>query len=192
MNISQGDATLAGAVYGLYDGDKLVATATTDETGHYDFAGTYVVGDLWQVKEITAARGYLLDPVAYTVGACAEDLAVQTGDVYQAQLENATLGNGLVGEQVKKQSLSFYKVTGTDKESSYEAVAGAKFSIYRVADLADGKYVNVSDAELPQASLMITEIRKHWILMRFVPCSRQWYTPVDIQRMYSLAGLSRQ
>ena len=57
----------------------------------------------------------------------------------------------MVGEQVKKQSLSFYKVTGTDKESSYEAVAGAKFSIYRVADLADGKYVNVSDAELPQA-----------------------------------------
>lgn len=151
MNITQGDATLAGAVYGLYDGDKLVATATTDETGHYDFAGTYVVGDLWQVKEITAARGYLLDPVAYTVGACAEDLAVQTDDIYQAQLENATLGNGLVGEQVKKQSLSFYKVTGTDKESSYEAVAGAKFSIYRVADLADGKYVNVSDAELPQA-----------------------------------------
>lgn len=151
VNISQGDATLAGAVYGLYDGDKLVATTTTDETGHYDFAGTYVVGDLWQVKEITAARGYLLDPVTYTVGACVEKLAVQAGPIYQAQLENTTLGKGTVGEQVKKQSLSFYKVSGTDKESSYEAVAGAKFSIYRVSELANGKYDSVSDAELPQA-----------------------------------------
>lgn len=47
--------------------------------------------------------------------------------------------------------MSFYKISGTDKQSSFEAVAGAKFSVYLVSELADGKYAALSDAELPQA-----------------------------------------
>ena len=148
---SQGDAVLQGAVYGLYDGDKLIATATTDANGSFSFDGTYVAGDLWQVKEISASAGYLQDPTVYSVSAGVDKLTVKDGDTYQASLENTTLGEGTLGEQVKKQSLSFYKVTGSDKESSYEAVEGAKFSIFLVSDLEDGRYAALSDAELPQA-----------------------------------------
>lgn len=149
--ISQGDATLAGAVYGLYDGDKLIARATTDETGHFDFAGVYVVGDLWYVQEIQASKGYLLDPVKYPVKACALELTDEKDGIFKAELKNTTAGTDTVTEQVKKQALSFYKVTGTDKQSSFEAVAGAKFSVYLVSELAGGKYAGLSDAELPQA-----------------------------------------
>ena len=149
--ISQGDATLAGAVYGLYDGDKLVAQATTDVEGKFDFDGTFVVGDLWYVQEIKASEGYLLDSAKYPVQACALELDEQTNGIFKAELKAATAGKNTVTEQIKKQALSFWKVTGTDKQSSFEAVAGAKFSVYLVSELADGKYAALSDAELPQA-----------------------------------------
>lgn len=149
--ISQGDATLAGAVYGLYDGDKLVAQATTNVEGKIDFDGTFVVGDLWYVQEIKASEGYLLDSTKYPVKACALELDEQSDGIFKAELKATTAGKNTVTEQVKKQALSFYKVTGTDKQSSFEAVAGAKFSVYLVSELADGKYAALSDAELPQA-----------------------------------------
>ena len=51
----------------------------------------------------------------------------------------------------KKQALSFYKVTGTDNTDRLDPMEGAKFSIYLVSELAGGKYVDVSDEDLPQA-----------------------------------------
>lgn len=150
-DVSQGDATLAGAIYGLFDGDKLVAQATTGVDGKFAFGGTYVVGDLWYVQEIKASEGYLLDSTKYPVKACALELDKQTNGIYKAELKATIAGKNTVTEQVKKQALSFYKVTGTDKQSSFEAVAGAKFSVYLVSELADGKYAALSDTELPQA-----------------------------------------
>ncbi|MEQ2471256.1 MSCRAMM family protein [Laedolimicola intestinihominis] len=149
--ISQGDATLAGAVYGLYDGDKLVAQATTNVEGKFDFDGTFVVGDLWYVQEIKASEGYLLDSTKYPVRACALELDKQANGIYKAELKATTAGKNTVTEQVKKQALSFYKISGTDKQSSFEAVEGAGFSVYLVSELADGKYAELSDTELPQA-----------------------------------------
>lgn len=150
-DVSQGDATLTGAVYGLYDGDKLVAQATTDVNGYFDFDGVFVVGDLWYVQEIKASEGYLLDSTKYPVKACALELDEQTDGIFKAELKATTAGENTVTEQVKKQALSFYKISGTDKQSSFEAVAGAKFSVYLVSELADGKYAALSDTELPQA-----------------------------------------
>lgn len=149
--VSQGNATLAGAVYGLYDGDKLVAQATTDEKGYFDFDGVFVVGDLWYVQEIKASEGYLLDSTKYSVKACALELDEQTDGIFKAELKATTAGKNTVTEQAKKQALSFYKISGTDKQSSFEAVEGAGFSVYLVSELADGKYAEMSDTELPQA-----------------------------------------
>lgn len=149
--VSQGDATLAGAVYGLYDGNKLVAQATTGVDGKFDFDGTFVVGDLWYVQEIKASEGYLLDSTKYPVMACALELYEQTNGIFKAELKATTVGKNTVTEWVKKQALSFYKISGTDKQSSFEAVEGAGFSAYLVSELANGKYAELSDAELPQA-----------------------------------------
>jgi Predicted outer membrane protein len=66
--VAQGDASLAGAVYGIYKGGNLVDTYTTDAKGQFTTA-YYVCGDDWTVKEITPSEGYLINPEVYQVGA---------------------------------------------------------------------------------------------------------------------------
>ena len=103
------------------------------------------------MQEIKASEGYLLDSTKYSVKACALELDEQTDGIFKAELKATTAGKNTVTEQVKKQALSFYKISGTDKQSSFEAVEGAGFSVYLVSELANGKYAELSDAELPQA-----------------------------------------
>ena len=64
----QGDATLAGAVYGIYKGEELVDTYTTDENGQFT-TKYYICGNDWSVREITPSEGYLLDTTVHHVGA---------------------------------------------------------------------------------------------------------------------------
>ena len=68
MGLPQGDATLAGAVYGIYKGDQLVDTYTTDANGQFT-TKYYVCGDDWTIREITPSEGYLLDSSVYPIGA---------------------------------------------------------------------------------------------------------------------------
>jgi len=60
LAITQGDATLEGAVYGLYNNGVLVDTYTTDANGYF-LTDYYVCGDNWYLQEITPSEGYLLD-----------------------------------------------------------------------------------------------------------------------------------
>ena len=64
----QGDATLAGAVYGIYKGEELIDTYTTDEKGQFT-TKYYICGDDWSVREISPSEGYLLDSTIHHVGA---------------------------------------------------------------------------------------------------------------------------
>ena len=64
----QGDASLAGAVYGIYKGEELVDTYTTDENGQFT-TDYYVCGDDWSIREISPSEGYLLDETIHHVGA---------------------------------------------------------------------------------------------------------------------------
>ena len=66
--LPQGDATLAGAVYGVYRGEKLVDTYTTDEIGQFTTTD-YVCGEDWTIRELSPSEGYLLDDTVYPVGA---------------------------------------------------------------------------------------------------------------------------
>lgn len=66
--VPQGDATLAGAVYGIYKDGELVDTYTTDSEGHFT-TSYYVCDSGWTVQEITPSEGYLLDETVYPVGA---------------------------------------------------------------------------------------------------------------------------
>lgn len=52
---AQGDASLAGAVYGLYQGDELIASYTTDANG--SFISDYFICDSnWTLREISPSR----------------------------------------------------------------------------------------------------------------------------------------
>jgi hypothetical protein len=64
----QGDGSLAGAVYGLYKGDTLIDSFTTDENGQFT-TGYYVCDSDWTVREISPSEGYLLDSTIHHVGA---------------------------------------------------------------------------------------------------------------------------
>lgn len=68
MGLPQGDATLAGAVYGVFKGEELVDTYTTNESGQFTTTD-YACGNDWTIRELSPSEGYLLDDTVYPVGA---------------------------------------------------------------------------------------------------------------------------
>ena len=86
---TQGDATLEGAVYGVYKNGDLVDTYTTDKNGWF-ITKYYPCGDNneWTIREISASEGYLLDPTVYYVdahpGNYTVELNIEYIDVYEA------------------------------------------------------------------------------------------------------------
>ena len=73
---AQGDATLAGAVYGIYKGGVLVDQYTTDKNGQFT-SKEYICGDDWTIKEISPSEGYQLDTNSYHIGAEAKLYTVE-------------------------------------------------------------------------------------------------------------------
>ena len=72
----RGDATLAGAAYGLYRGGELVDTYYTDENGQFTTA-EYPCGDNWTIRETSPSEGYLLDEGVHSVGAAPGQYTVE-------------------------------------------------------------------------------------------------------------------
>lgn len=72
----QGDASLDGAVYGIYQGDKLIDRYTTHDGGKFS-TSYYICGDNWYIQEISPSPGYLLDPTKYPVGAQAKNFKIE-------------------------------------------------------------------------------------------------------------------
>ena len=75
----QGDGSLAGAVYGLYKGDTLIDSCTTDENGQFT-TGYYVCDSDWTIREISPSEGYLLDSTIHEVGAEPELYEIELND----------------------------------------------------------------------------------------------------------------
>lgn len=83
-----GSYSLSGAQYGIYSGDELVQTLTTDENGYAKSdklkAGSYTV------KEISPSAGYSIDAAGYDVTVTADETAQvdvsETPQSYQADI----------------------------------------------------------------------------------------------------------
>lgn len=88
---TRGDATLAGAVYGVYLNGELQKTYTTDENG-YILTDYFPCGDGWTIREISPSEGYLLDDTVYYVGAYPEQYTVEHNtaemDVYETPIKS--------------------------------------------------------------------------------------------------------
>lgn len=65
---AQGDASLDGAVYGMFKGETLLDTYTTSGGGKFT-TKEYPCGPDYSIREITPSEGYLLDETVYPVGA---------------------------------------------------------------------------------------------------------------------------
>ena len=142
---AQGDATLEGAVYGLYareaigypDGssgvlypkDAQIATLTTDKSGNASVSGLYP--GKYYVKEITPPAGYVLDEEEHDVEGSYE------GD--QVKEIDCTI---TVAENVKKQPFQLIKAANNGKTDA-DLLKGAGFSAYLASSLStkeDGSY----------------------------------------------------
>ena len=130
--IPQGDATLAGAVYGIYDGDTLIDTYTTDSNGSF-ITKYYVCGDNWTIREITPSEGYLLDETSYHVGAEATLYTVELNDT-----------SNDVTEQVIKGRISIIKHTDDGSTQIETPEEGAEFQVYLKSA---GSYDSAKDSE---------------------------------------------
>ena len=74
--LPQGDASLAGAKYGIYKGNQLIDTYTTDAKGQFT-TKWYVCGIDWALKEIAPSEGYLLNTESLHIGAEAKNYTVE-------------------------------------------------------------------------------------------------------------------
>ena len=74
--LTQGDASLAGAVYGIYKGNQLIDTYTTDANGQFT-TKYYICGDDWTIREISPSEGYLINTESLHIGAEAKLYTVE-------------------------------------------------------------------------------------------------------------------
>lgn len=89
---AQGDASLAGATYGIYKGETLIDSYTTDENGQFT-TKYYICDSDWSIREINPSEGYLLDPAVYPVGAEPELYEIELNDTAIDAMEEIIKGN---------------------------------------------------------------------------------------------------
>ena len=89
---AQGDATLAGATYGLFNNGDLVDTYTTGPDGSF-MTRYYVCGDSWTVREIDPSTGYLLNDMVYEVGTSPTLYEVELNTTENQVTETVIYGN---------------------------------------------------------------------------------------------------
>ena len=129
---AQGDATLAGAVYGIYNNGKLVDKYTTDKNGGFS-TSNYVCGDKWTLKEIEPSEGYLLDETEYHIGAEAKKYT----------LENNSVSIG-VTEDILKGKIAIIKHTDDGSTKIETPEKGAEFQVYLKSS---GSYTKAKESE---------------------------------------------
>lgn len=115
---AQGDGTLTGAVYGLYHGDTLIETCTTDANGQFT-TDYYEAGDGWTIREIVPSPGYLLDTTVYPVPATADQLPTIKNDLTLTVKENPILGRFSISK------LAVNSAAGTEAPET-----GATFEVF--------------------------------------------------------------
>ena len=128
----QGDASLAGAVYGIYKGEELIDTYATDNNGQFT-TEYYVCGDDWTIREISPSEGYLLDPTIHKVGAEPELYTVEY---------NSTAND--VNEQVIKGNIAIIKHTDDGETQIETPEVGATFEVYLKSA---GSFENAKETE---------------------------------------------
>ena len=129
---AQGDATLAGAVYGIYNDGKLIDKYTTDKNGSFT-TSNYVCGDNWTLKEIEPSEGYLLDEIEYHIGAEAKKYTIENNSV--------SIG---VTEDILKGKIAIIKHTDDGSTKIETPEKGAEFQVYLKSS---GSYAKAKESE---------------------------------------------
>lgn len=116
--LPQGDASLAGAKYGIFKGEQLIDEYFTDENGQFT-TKEYICDTDWTIRELEPSEGYLLDPTVHPVGADPKLYTVE----YNPISEDVT-------EEVIKGNIAIIKHTDDGETQIETPEEGAEFSIY--------------------------------------------------------------
>ena len=115
---AQGDAKLSGAKYGIYKGNQLIDTYTTDENA--SFTTKYYICDTdWTIREIESSEGYLVNTNAEKVGA----------DPKLYEVEYNTTVNDVVETPIKNR-ISLIKHSDDGSSQIETPEQDAEFQIY--------------------------------------------------------------
>ena len=128
---AQGNASLAGAVYGVFKDSVLKDEYTTDENGYFK-SKEYVCGN-YTVQEISPSEGYLLGETVYSVGAEAENYSVEYNPISMT-----------VTEDVVKGKISIIKHSDNGSTQIETPEVGAEFEVYLKSS---GSYENATETE---------------------------------------------
>lgn len=129
----QGDGSLAGAQYGIYKGEQLIDTYTTDKNGQFT-TKIYVCGDNWSLREISPSEGYLLNTESLHIGA--------ESKLYTEEFNLAAPLDSY--ETVKKGKISIIKHTDDGSTQIETPEKGAEFEVYLKKS---GSYSNAKESE---------------------------------------------
>ena len=129
---AQGNASLAGAEYGIYKGNQLMDTYTTDADGRFA-TKYYVCGNDWSLKELTAGEGYLVTKGSEHIGAEPKN--------YTAEYNGISLN---VKETVKKGKIAIIKHSDDGSTKIETPEKGAEFEVFLKSA---GSYASAKETE---------------------------------------------
>lgn len=136
---AQGDATLENAVYGIYDGETLVDTYTTNQNGEFT-SKEYICGNNWTLRELAPSEGYLLNETVYHIGAEAGNFTVEHNAVSMGVTEDVILGQ-----------IALIKHNDDGSTQIETPEVGAEFEVYLKSA---GSYAAANDRE---CDLLVTD-----------------------------------
>ena len=129
---AQGNASLAGAKYGIYKGDELIDTYVTDADGKFT-TKYYVCGNDWSIRELDSSEGYLVTPGSEQIGVDPKN--------YTAEYNSESMQQD---EQVKKGNIAIIKHTDDGETQIETPEEGAEFAVYLKSA---GSYENARESE---------------------------------------------
>ena len=131
--LPQGDASLAGAKYGIYKGNQLIDTYTTDANGQF-VTKYYICGDDWTIREISPSEGYLINTESLHIGAEAKLYTVE----YNIAMPLDSY------EDIIKGKIAIIKHCDDGATKIETPEVGAEFEVYLKAA---GSYENAEETE---------------------------------------------
>lgn len=129
---AQGDASLAGAEYGIFKGDQLIDTYTTDGSGQFT-TKYYVCDSDWSLRELNPSEGYLLNGDTQHIGV--------EPKLYEVEYNSAALD---ALETVQKGKIAVIKHCDDGETQIETPEAGAEFEVFLKAS---GSYENSKESE---------------------------------------------
>lgn len=132
VDSAQGNASLAGAKYGIFKGDQLIDEYYTDGNGQFT-TKEYICDSDWTIQELEPSEGYLLDPTVHKVGAEPERYTIE---------HNQTTND--VNEQVIKGNIAIIKHTDDGDTQIETPEEGAVFEVYLKSA---GSFANAKESE---------------------------------------------